>query len=179
MICIEPRVFIECDFGAFPTVAPPSGKIYFMEINAASAEWGGAGLAYFFGSAGSIMGFGPGQLAYQCKLTNYSAAPVFNVELLLSLTFTKALTVPGQPNSRQMGALRVNREWLIVIPSLDADKDNPFVFYIRSTSSDFVDVSPPKDVTLQQGADHRRRTVHLIVPLNTSITLLPSVENKK
>jgi hypothetical protein len=78
-----------------------------------------------------------------------------------------------------MGALRANREWLIVIPRLDADKDNPFVFYIRSTGPDFVDVSPPKDVTLQQGADYTRRTVRLILPLNPSITLSPHVEKKR
>jgi len=173
----EVSLFLECNFGTFPTVISRSGKNYFMEIRGSSGEYGGDGLAYFFGPAGSTAGFGPGQLAYECNLINYGATPLFNVQVPLGLTFKEARTVPGQPNARQIGAIRSHREWPIVIPKIDAGRDNPFAFYIKSTSPDFVDVRLPQNVTLQQGGNQATITVRLILPLNPSFTVNPDVPN--
>jgi hypothetical protein len=83
---VTKNIFAECNIGLWPPAIPQSGKIYFAHIQSISSP--GSGLGYFFGEPGKeASGFGAYKATYECKVTNYSTMPVFDVKISLYLTF--------------------------------------------------------------------------------------------
>lgn len=181
----DPNILIECHLGVLPTTTPAEGRIYALGLWPLPAENGGGGLEEHFplGAQGewkwpTSNGF-PLQ-AYQCQITNYGNAPVFNVELTLHLTFIQALKDDKNPSTIRSGAVTLSREWPIQITKIDAGKNDPFVFYIYNISQEFAGVSLPQAVSLERTGETLRRTVRLIRPTGDHglMPLSPMIEMK-
>jgi hypothetical protein len=98
---------------------------------------------------------------YQCKITNYADAPVFNIDLALQEEFREIIRDSEQPNTMHTGQIKLSRRWPLNILKIDTGISNSFVFYIFNVSDNRVIVSLPEAVTLQI-ADNTPQDVRLI-----------------
>ncbi len=132
------------------------------------------GLGHYFGSAGAAA-FPPEifLMATECKLTNYGNFPIFNAVLSARVAFTEAHRPEGQTTGWQSGPLRFVKSATITVPKIDAGKDSPFIFYLKSQSADFVDVEFLSEVTLQEGSDPTSKASRLIIPAHTRVSFSP------
>jgi len=170
----NPIIFAECNYGLWPSAYPPNGRIYFTNIQSSSAP---SSLGYFFGDPGSQSSrIGPFKFDHECKLTNYSILPVFDVKISLYAIFKEAIVETA--TARKSGNVKVTREWPLEIPKIDPGKENPFVFYIVNFSKDFVDISLPRTITLRREADQVEQTFPLNQPTHIYLLLMPFNEDK-
>jgi hypothetical protein len=174
----EVSLFLECSVGTLPRTFPPSGRFYVSQILDLQVHPNGEevplSLGYHFGSPGA-QAFPPEsvQWATECKITNYGTAPVFNAVLFARVMFNEAHHPENQTTSWQSGPLKANKRGSITIAKIDAGKDSPFVFYLQSQSSDFVEVTFLPEVSLQEGADPVSRAGRLIIPTYTRVSFAP------
>jgi hypothetical protein len=91
---------MNANFGVMSAI-PQNGKIYFTLIQSSSSP---SGLGYFFGDPGSQSSkFGAYRAAYECKLTNYSILPVFDVNISLYVIFREVIVPPDSQTGRREG----------------------------------------------------------------------------
>jgi hypothetical protein len=173
----EASLFLECTAGTLPRVFPPSGRFYVTDILPIlfnNSDRVSLGLGYHFGTAGApAIPPESFQLATECKLTNYGNLPIFNAVLSARATFTEAHRPEGQTNGWQSGPVKAIKQASITVPKIDAGKDSPFVFYLKSQSADFVNVEFLPEVTLQEGSDPTSRLGRVIIPAHTHINFSP------
>jgi len=172
-------VHIDCQFGLMPTVIPPDGRNYILMTYPIPRESGGGGLAEAFGLPGSeqrwsAQNAGPAT-GYRCQLTNYGKSPMFNVEMVVMLSFREVQRKRDNPNALTSGVVTLSRGWLVPVKKIDSGPNNPFIFYIFNTSPQFVDVSLPKSVTYQKGDSEKRFTVTLKQAAQSFINLPPGL----
>ena len=160
-----------CRQSVMPNTMPAEGEIHWFETRDFTAQHGGEGLGRMFGPPGSSpAGFPPGTWGVECRITNDSDAPIFNVAIAVGLTFLEARPVEGQPNSLKYGATISNKSWNVLIERLPG-KGTSFAFYITNFSPFFVRVSLPTTVSLLQ--NHQNVTAQLIQPTTMFAELSP------
>ena len=75
-----------------------------------------------------------------------------NVALPVRLTFRDTLPDPDNPKALKVGALMIQRDWLVNIPKLDPSPATPFAFYIWNKGiSKFIEVRLPENVAADGG----------------------------
>jgi hypothetical protein len=140
---------------------------------------GGGGLMDMFLTKGSEFAWPkpenvPFLNGYQCKITNYAEAPVFNIGVGLQEEFYEVDRGPQQPNTMHAGQLKLARKWPIAIPKIDTGVGNSFVFYIFNGSDTMAMVSLPETVTLQT-ADNAAQNVRLVHSGSPSMQFWPGL----
>ena len=171
-----PSIFVECNYGTTPKVFPPNGRFYFTEILPSLInEQVSLALGYRFGAPGAAT-LPPDvvEWAYECTLINYGNLPVFNVVVPIRVTFQEAHHPPNQPNAWQSGAVKAIKAASLTIAKIDAGKESPFIFYLKSQSPDFVELDFLETAMLQEGSDQKTKTGRLIVATNSHIRFSPN-----
>jgi hypothetical protein len=173
----SPKIQIECHFGSMPNVVPEEGRIYVLSLFPTPIESGGGGLVENFATPGSEWSWSPPDkrpiTGYSCRLTNYSDAPVFNVEMSLGTTFIVAVRNPNTGGT-QSGDVYLSRRWLIRMAKINAGEDKPFTFYVMNISAYFALVTLPDVATLQMDSDGAKQTVTLIKPTYSDMNFAPA-----
>jgi hypothetical protein len=131
---------------------------------------GGRGLVEYFITKGSEFvwpkpkaeqGF-PVLNGYECRITNYTEKPVFNVWFELQEVFRECIRDPKQPDTMHEGQTTLTRGWPIDIQKIDAGIGNAFIFYMFNNSDKVVIVSIPDTmrVTMPNNTVQNVRLVH-------------------
>jgi hypothetical protein len=100
----------------------------------------------------------------KCTVTNYAAAPVFNVELPITVAFLKIERQPENPKNFNANRLLGTLTQAIEITKIDPGKDSPYIFYIQNQSRDLFQIQfsePPTYVAL---GETERREAALVQP---------------
>jgi hypothetical protein len=171
-----PSIFVECNYGVIPRLYPASGRFYFTEIFPSLInEHVSLALGYRFGAPGAAT-LPPDvvEWAYECTLTNYGNLPVFNVVVPIRVTFQEAHRPPNQQNGWQSGSVKAIKASSITIAKIDVGRENPFLFYLKSQSPDFVGLEFLEIATLQEGSDQTTKAGRLIVAANSHIQFSPN-----
>jgi hypothetical protein len=160
-----PAVLVECHIGEMPL---PPKRFYALSLFPIPKESGGGGLVEYFtppsqnrpGTVWNPFSSDRPSSAYRCQLTNYDAAPLFNIQIDMRIDFLKAVK---RENGAQSGEAFLSRDWPIFITKIDAKTADGFVFYVFNTTEHFVRVSFPEFGTAQQLDDASKR-IRLIRP---------------
>lgn len=137
------RLVLECqNVGDFTVI---SGSYSSLLVFPNPPENGGAT------SLSTVSGSGPAKagelgITHACKLTNYGPASLINVRIPLRLTFYehKVTQQKGGGHTSETGALKLDREALMVVPRIEMGPLESFSFYIGNNSQlvagvDFLD----------------------------------------
>lgn len=95
-----------------------------------------------------------------CQITNYGAATVSNVKIIFGLRF-KGVFLQG-PNAYEPGPTKFIDEWPCTIRKIDPGASERFVFYMKQTTHDFLEVSMPEFVELRRFPESKTRRVPLL-----------------
>jgi len=165
---------IEWHKGSPPALyPPPDGRIFMLQTWPVPLESGGGGLGEMSGAPGQNVSWPLNLWALQCKVTNYSVETIFNVRAELHLTFQRAAKDEKHPGTNTNGDVFLSRSWPISIPKIDTGPDHAFVFYVTNFKDDvFVDVSFPKSVIAQLAGEQKSRTMQVIQPPASGMTIL-------
>jgi hypothetical protein len=116
--------------------------------------------------SGALSGFIP-----RCELKNYGSETVFNVEIMLGLTYREAIR--ESPESRRSGNEVHQHARTINIPVLEA-KGGAFVFYMWNQSGHYVDVCFAEDGTILIPGERERRRIPITAsPSRGPVNLSP------
>ncbi len=172
-------LYIDCNFVGVPVKLPAEGRINVLFLWPLPVENGGGGLAQIGGIPGSDYRFTDAPYApkYECKITNYDDLPAVNVDLTLRLRFIEA--VRQESGSKQSGKTVLERPWPIRIGKIDSGTNSPFVFYVFNQSGYFVEISFPKEASVQRLGNPTQKTVPITSSLVYPITLVPITDDKQ
>jgi hypothetical protein len=171
-----PSIFLECKNSIIPRIFPPSGRVDFTEILPSLIdERASLALGYRFGTPGAAT-LPPDVIewAHECTFTNYGNLPVFNVVVPIRVTFREAHHPRNQSNGWQSGPIKAVKETSLTIAKIDAGKDYPFVLYLKSQNTDFVELNFLEAVKLQEGSDQTIKLGRLIVAPNSLVQFSPN-----
>ena|SRR5258708_2258340 len=133
-----PTIFIECHFGTGPGSFPPEGRVSILGL---SMDTGGQTIGELFGQAGTSI---KPRMAYGCQLTNYGAAPLFNVAFDMSISFVQATKSNENSLSIERNNTILSRTVPIEISKVDVGPNSSFGFYIENYSPHYVMFSFPE-----------------------------------
>jgi hypothetical protein len=117
---------------------------------------GGGGLMEMFVTKGSEFvwpkpkpeaGF-PILNGYECKITNYTDGPVFNLWIELQEEFRECIRDSKSPDTMHVGQITLMLAWPINVTKIDAGIGNAFVFYVFNNSDNVAILSIPESVTV-------------------------------
>lgn len=170
----KPVVSVEWFVKSPPSPARPSGGTGFALIT--WPEWlgsEGGGLAEFSGPGSEIGWPSAVTLIDECRLTNYSTETLFNVRIMLHVSFYKVVEDADHPGATRSGDVSLSRDWPISLRKLDIGPDHSFTFYIVNPSDKFVSVSFPESATAQLASDKGSRVIKLMRPEGSMFPLAP------
>ncbi len=147
------------------------------------------------GGGGSPVAIGPGTKVYfrdafQCKVTNHSKVPVFNVNFELQCVFTavvhdaKPSAIITGPAGAQLtimgqGDEIMRRPWRIYTAKINAGAEHPFVFYIDNPNDVWIDVTVPETIEFTRLGSSQRETARFIMPNRKRTIFPPRIEMGK
>jgi hypothetical protein len=150
----EATAFLECNFGGMPRVFPASGRIWVAEVfpQGHMRDVLGMGLGYIFGPPNGAAAEGL-EIAYECKLSNYSPEPLFNVTIFPIAEFREVIKVGS---GSQSGKVIAVGKGSILIPKVESG--DPFVFYIKSQNPNSVEITFEPEMTFERrGVESKSR----------------------
>lgn len=153
----EVTAFLECNFGIMPKTFPSSGRLWWTEVGRQIFEPFVLPLGNYFGPPNSEFGTGIKlDIAYECRLNNYSAEPLFNVTLFPTATFREVIQNKDNPNVQTGGNVIATKQGTLSIPKVEPN--NSFVFYLKSQNENFVEVAfAPEFKFERSGREHAAR----------------------
>jgi hypothetical protein len=164
-----------CDLAGEPPTIPPEGEKYYIELNEATVQFGGNGLGRVWGLPGSIANVTQGSFVLDCKITNDSQEPVFNLTLSLGILFIEPIYLNGN-GGMKYGTTLPARRWDLKISRI-AERGGLFRFYVHNFSDNFARVSLPDDVSLTY--KNKSKNVKLIKSSNDYFELFPRAKDKQ
>jgi hypothetical protein len=180
----EAGILLECHIAPRPPVLPPNGRMYVLKTFPIPQQQGGGGLMeQFFGEtspsewlpkrAGGLPHF-----IYSCKLTNYRAEPVFQIQIMIRLTFSESIR-DAEGKQTQSGKVEIDRTWPIEVAKLEPGAGNSFEFFIRNDNDKWVEVRFPNVVSART-ASGIGREIPLIQQTASGVRLhlVPYLEGK-
>lgn len=170
----EITVSARCDVAGAPAILPPEGEMFFAEINEAAVRFGRTGLGRVWGAPGTIAKFTQESFVLDCRITNDSAGPIFNLTLNLGLLFIEPVYVNSE-GTMKYGDVLPSRKWDITIDRI-AEKGGLFRFYVDNFTDTFVRVSLPDDIGVTY--KNKPQTVKLIKSKIDYFELFPRAKGK-
>jgi hypothetical protein len=155
----DPRILFECHFSPLPDVMPDAP---FYQMQLLGQKYDG-GFGTFGQNPGEKLPWGniEPKAGIMCKLTNYGASPVLNVQMDLPVEYRKAVKQGNGPGSGD-----IVLQQTLPTPSVNIDVGNrnmALLLYINR-SPYFVSATMPTTARLQQLGSDEWQTVNLIPP---------------
>lgn len=141
-------VFVSCQPDEIPAVVPKEGRIHFLMARDTPGE--SNDIEDYIGQPNSVFSWPLGAKGvgggYRCEITNDSDRAIFNLALLVHLTFETPVVSALAPGNMSMmrGKVTAERDRTVSVPRLDSGPQYPYVFWIWNCClNEFVDVSLP------------------------------------
>jgi hypothetical protein len=173
----RPYIFLECTplLGGV-AIIPASGIFYGLNLFPWPKEEPGGGLQESVSVPGAHWNLPTemselGGSSYHCKLINYGAKPLFNVEMNLRLVF---LAAEKFPNGSRSGAVTLDRQWKIKIPKIDIGSDKSFEFFPYSMSANFARVYFPNIAMAEVGGTKTADIIDVRTSVRQPVVLGPN-----
>jgi hypothetical protein len=168
----ELGVYLECQIAPLPLSHPANGRLYVLDPFP-SPELGG-GLVEFFtlNDVGELRWpksyDGIPLRAYRCRLTSYRNDPIFQITMVLRLTFRRSVL---NGKTIQSGEIEIDRPWQIEIAKLDTSDSGSFEFYVYNQYDKFIDMRFPPSVSARTLLDNSKREIPLIQQSSAGVDL--------
>jgi hypothetical protein len=140
-----------------PKTLPSSGRLWWAEVGRQIFEPFVVPLGNYFGTPNSEFSAGNKfEMAYECKLNNYTSDLLVNVTLFPIATFQEVVRDKENPNVQTGGSVVAIKRGSLFIPKVEPN--NSFVFYLKSQNEHFVQIEfAPEFKFERNGREHSAR----------------------
>lgn len=169
------RIVVECShIGDFENISGPYSALLVFPN---PPEHGGATGMATVGAGGSAKA-GELGISHKCKLTNFGSAALINVRIPLRLSFHNAKIThqKGGGATMETGDLTLERDGLLVVPTLGVGPLESFTFYLENNSTQIAGVDFPDKAEAQRADRMNREVVAVSTTMNYPVVAFPKVE---